>query len=72
MGDLSATESDEEVTGIVLAGGESRRFGDRDKLLEPGGGRPLVTRVVETVDSVTSTPTVIAAGRSDRCASLRA
>jgi molybdenum cofactor guanylyltransferase len=34
-----------EVTGVVLAGGRSTRFG-RDKLLEPYRGTPIVHRVI--------------------------
>jgi hypothetical protein len=43
------------VTGVVLAGGRSRRFG-RDKLSEPYRGRPLlhhaVGRLIEVCDEV--------------------
>jgi molybdopterin-guanine dinucleotide biosynthesis protein A len=34
-----------DVTGVVLAGGRSRRFG-RDKLVEEVGGRPLLHRAI--------------------------
>ncbi len=36
---------DAAVTGVVLAGGQSRRLG-RDKRLEPFGGEPLMARVM--------------------------
>ena len=36
------------VTGIILAGGRSRRLG-RDKAVEPFGGQPLIRRVIERV-----------------------
>jgi molybdenum cofactor guanylyltransferase len=36
------------VTGAVLAGGESRRFG-RNKALEPHGGKRLIDHCVETL-----------------------
>ncbi|WP_163557449.1 molybdenum cofactor guanylyltransferase MobA [Halomonas sp. NO4] len=35
----------QEVTGLILAGGQGRRMGGRDKGLEPFAGRPLVTHV---------------------------
>lgn len=34
-----------ELTGLILAGGEGRRMGGRDKGLEPFAGCPLVTHV---------------------------
>ena len=36
------------VSGIILAGGRSRRLG-RDKAVEPFGGQPLIRRVIERV-----------------------
>ena len=38
-----------EVTGIVLAGGLSRRLG-RDKAVEPIDGEPLISRVIRRLD----------------------
>ena len=44
------------LTGVILAGGEGRRMGGRDKALVPLAGRPLVAHVLERlrgqVDSV--------------------
>lgn len=39
-----------ELTGMVLAGGEGRRMGGRDKGLEPFAGLPLVAHVVQRFD----------------------
>jgi molybdopterin-guanine dinucleotide biosynthesis protein A len=36
-----------DLTGLILAGGEGRRMGGRDKGLEPFAGRPLVAHVSE-------------------------
>ncbi|MCG6659046.1 molybdenum cofactor guanylyltransferase [Halomonas campisalis] len=36
-----------DVTGLILAGGQGRRMGGRDKGLEPLAGRPLVTHVMD-------------------------
>jgi molybdopterin-guanine dinucleotide biosynthesis protein A len=36
-----------ELSGMILAGGQGRRMGGRDKGLEPFAGRPLVTHVRE-------------------------
>lgn len=36
-----------DLTGLILAGGEGRRMGGRDKGLEPFAGRPLVAHVRE-------------------------
>lgn len=39
-----------EVTGLILAGGQGRRMGGRDKGLEPFAGRPLVGHVRERLE----------------------
>lgn len=39
-----------ELTGMVLAGGEGRRMGGRDKGLEPFAGLPLVGHVVKRLE----------------------
>ena len=41
----------EGITGIILAGGRSRRLG-RDKALEPFGGQPLIRRVIGQVEEL--------------------
>jgi molybdopterin-guanine dinucleotide biosynthesis protein A len=48
------------VTGIVLAGGKSRRLG-RDKAVEPVGGEPLVRRVIGRLSQVTDETVVVVA-----------
>lgn len=54
------------VTGVVLAGGQSRRFGPANKLLATVGGRPLLARAVRAVEDATgSVPIVCLAERSD-------
>jgi molybdenum cofactor guanylyltransferase len=35
------------VTGLLLAGGQSRRMGGGDKCLRPLGGRPILAHVIE-------------------------
>ncbi len=40
-----------EVTGVILAGGESRRYG-RNKALEPLGGIPLIERVCRVLEQL--------------------
>jgi molybdopterin-guanine dinucleotide biosynthesis protein A len=47
------------VSGIVLAGGRSARFG-RDKLFEPVDGRPLLHLAVEAVAAVATDVLVVA------------
>lgn len=50
----------DKVTGIILAGGRSRRLG-RDKAVEPFGGQPLIRRVVERIEPVTDEIVVVVA-----------
>ncbi|MCH4811535.1 molybdenum cofactor guanylyltransferase MobA [Vreelandella neptunia] len=40
----------QELTGMILAGGEGRRMGGRDKGLEPFAGLPLVAHVVKRLE----------------------
>ena len=47
------------LTGIVLAGGASRRMG-RDKAFLDLGGRPLIARVIERLASVCAEVLVVA------------
>ncbi len=46
------------VSGIVLAGGLSRRLG-RDKAVEPIGSEPLVARVIGRLDTLTDETVVV-------------
>ena len=48
------------VSGIILAGGRSRRLG-RDKAVEPFGGQPLIRRVIERVAPLTDEIVVVVA-----------
>ena len=48
------------VTGIILAGGRSRRLG-RDKAVEPFDGQPLIRRVFERVAPLTDEIVVVVA-----------
>ncbi|MGM0856467.1 MAG: molybdenum cofactor guanylyltransferase MobA [Pseudomonadota bacterium] len=40
-----------DLTGMILAGGEGRRMGGRDKGLEPFAGLPLVAHVAQRFDA---------------------
>ena len=46
------TASTAERAGVVLAGGYSRRFGEREKALAAIDGEPMLVRVLERLDSV--------------------
>ena len=56
------------VSGIVLAGGMSRRLG-RDKAVEPVGGEPLIRRVIGRLSRVTD-QTVVVVGDAERGSEL--
>ena len=49
-----------DVTGIILAGGRSRRLG-RNKALESIGGQPLVQRVADRLSQVTDDLSLVVA-----------
>ena len=53
-------ESAGRVSGIVLAGGRSRRLG-RDKAVEPFDGQPLIRRVTGQLAAVTDEIVVVVA-----------
>ena len=57
-----------EVSGIVLAGGLSRRLG-RDKAVEPIDGVPLISRVISRLSEV-SQQTVVVVNEAGRVAAL--
>ena len=42
--------SAKQLTGMILAGGEGRRMGGRDKGLEPFAGLPLIAHVIQRFD----------------------
>lgn len=42
-----------DATGVVVAGGRSTRFGDREKALAEVNGEPMLRRVVEALGTVT-------------------
>ena len=52
MADLDAPARKHDVSGIVLAGGRSRRLG-RDKAVEIFGGQPLIRWVIGNIEPLT-------------------
>ncbi len=60
MADSVCSPNGEPVTGIVLAGGRSRRLG-RDKAVEPLAGQPLIRRVIGRVAPLTNEVVVVVA-----------
>ncbi len=50
------------ISAIVLAAGESKRFGPPNKLLTDWNGKPLIRSVVETVLSAGPTETIVVTG----------
>ena len=51
------------VTGVILAGGQSRRLG-RDKAVEPFQGQPLIRRVMDRVEQVAQELVVVVADQA--------
>ena len=68
MSDTRSAPEIEDVSGIVLAGGMSRRLG-RDKALERLGGEPLIRRVIGRLSQV-SHETVVVVADMERGAAL--
>jgi len=66
QGKLSRGESAEpRIVGLVLAAGSSSRMGaDRNKLLEPVGGRPLVAWPVEALRQAGVDPVLVVTGHA--------
>jgi molybdenum cofactor cytidylyltransferase len=55
------------VAAIVLAGGQSRRMGSRNKLLAEIDGTPMVARVVDAVSQSRARPVIVVTGhQADR------
>lgn len=58
--DVARSITGSAVTGIILAGGRSRRLG-RDKAVEPLDGQPLIRRVIDRVAPLTDEIVVVVA-----------
>lgn len=54
------------LAGVVLAGGNSRRYGDRNKLLETFEGTPIVQRVCRALGASTDAPPIVAVQTSSQ------
>ena len=65
-----AGSTGDDLRGVVLAGGRSRRFGDRDKALARFDGRTLVSRAVDAVAPLNVDPPFVAVGTASRRALL--
>lgn len=61
-GAIAADPADAAVAGVVLAAGTSSRFGDRNKLLAPVDGDPLVRRATRTLVASVVDPVVVVLG----------
>lgn len=46
---MTARATDPRITGVILAGGEARRMGGRDKGLVEVAGRPMIEYVLESL-----------------------
>ena len=55
---MSPKSTPSDVSGVVLAGGKSRRLG-RDKAVEPVGGEPLIARVIGRLTRVVGESIVV-------------
>ncbi|SEP05642.1 molybdopterin-guanine dinucleotide biosynthesis protein A [Halogranum amylolyticum] len=64
------TVGDGRVRGVVLAGGQSTRFGDDDKALAPLDGEPLISHVVSALYTAVETRPLLAARTDERAVNL--
>ncbi|WP_148415436.1 molybdenum cofactor guanylyltransferase [Haloferax sp. KTX1] len=55
-----------DATAVVLAGGESSRFGPGEKALATLDGEPMLRRVVGTLRTVTGRPPIVAVRTADQ------
>jgi molybdopterin-guanine dinucleotide biosynthesis protein A len=64
----SQTETESAVTGLVLAGGQSTRFGnaDENKAVATLESRTLLGRVVDVVTAATDRPPIVTVSTSDQ------
>src|SRR5208337_2181900 len=60
----------EQLPGMVLAGGLSRRMGGGDKGLRELGGKPLILHVIERLSAQTSPVAINANGEASRYAAF--
>lgn len=60
MSDKVENNAESAVSGIILAGGRSRRLG-RDKAVEPFAGQPLIRRVIRRIETLTGEIVVVVA-----------
>lgn len=59
-----------DITAVILARGQSRRFG-RDKALEPIGGEPMIRRVIQrAANGINASDVVLVASSPERGAGL--
>jgi molybdenum cofactor cytidylyltransferase len=54
------------IAAIVLAAGESRRFGTENKLLAPIEGMPMILRIVQAVLAAKARPVIVVTGHEAR------
>lgn len=64
------TVADGRGRGVVLAGGQSTRFGDDDKALAPLDGEPLISHVVSALYTAVGTRPLLAARTDERAVNL--
>lgn len=61
----------EQVTGVVLAGGESSRFGEPNKAVARIDGTPMIRRVIERIRSAELDPPIVAVRSRSQCDRIR-
>jgi molybdenum cofactor guanylyltransferase len=66
----SGKASDLRIIGVILAGGQARRMGGRDKAFLPLAGRPLIAHVLDRLDPQVDRVLISANGDGSRFAAL--